>query len=94
MYISFAGIPSSELVKQGGSAAKFVTDFKTKYGHDPASFYPLYGVAATQVILAAIAKSDGTRKGVNDAVVLRASRSPPTSRSWARRSSIDPRPAT
>jgi len=67
MYISFAGIPSGELVKQGGFGGTFVTDFKTKYGHDPASFYSIYGAAATQLILAAIAKSDGTRKGVNDA---------------------------
>ena len=31
--------------------------------------YPLYGVAAMQVILAAIEKSDGTRKGVTEAVL-------------------------
>ena len=67
MYISFAGIPSGELVKQGGFGGTFVTDFKTKYGHDPASFYSIYGAAATQLILAAIAKSDGTRKSVTDA---------------------------
>jgi branched-chain amino acid transport system substrate-binding protein len=67
MYISFAGIPSGELVKQGGFGGTFVTDFKTKYGHDPASSYSIYGAAATQLILAAIAKSDGTRKGVTEA---------------------------
>ena len=32
------------------------------------SSFALYGVAAAQVILAAIEKSDGTRKGVTDAV--------------------------
>ncbi len=67
MYISFAGVPSGELVKQGGFGGQFVTDFKTEYGHDPASFYSIYGAAATQLIMAAIAKSDGTRKGVNAA---------------------------
>jgi len=67
MYISFAGIPAGELVKQGGFGGQFVTDFKTTYGHDPASFYSIYGAAATQLILAAIAKSDGTRKGVTEA---------------------------
>jgi branched-chain amino acid transport system substrate-binding protein len=67
MYISFAGIPSGELVKQGGFGGQFVTDFKTTYGHDPASFYSIYGAAATQIILAAIAKSDGTRKSINAA---------------------------
>jgi branched-chain amino acid transport system substrate-binding protein len=67
MYISFAGLPASELIKAGGAGAKFVTDFKTKYGHDPASAYAIYGAAATQYIMAAIAASDGTRKGVRDA---------------------------
>jgi branched-chain amino acid transport system substrate-binding protein len=65
MYISFAGLPASELVKAGGAGAKFVADFKTTYGHDPASAYSIYGAAATQLIMAAIAASDGTRKDVN-----------------------------
>jgi branched-chain amino acid transport system substrate-binding protein len=67
MYISFAGLPASELIAAGGAGAKFVADFKTKFGHDPASAYAIYGAAATQYILAAIAASDGTRKGVLDA---------------------------
>ena len=67
MYISFAGLPASELIKAGGAGAKFVADFKTKFGHDPASAYAIYGAAATQYIMAAIAASDGTRKGVRDA---------------------------
>ena len=67
MYISFAGLPASELVKAGGAAGKFVTDFKAKYGHDPASAYSIYGAAAMQFIMKAIAASDGTRKGVRDA---------------------------
>ena len=67
MYITFAGLPASELVKAGGAGAKFVEDFKAKFGHDPASAYAIYGAAATQLILKAIAESDGTRKGVRDA---------------------------
>jgi branched-chain amino acid transport system substrate-binding protein len=67
MYISFAGLPASELTKNGGAGAKFVTDFKAKFGHDPASAYSIYGAAAAQYILASIAASDGTRKGVRDA---------------------------
>ena len=67
MYISFAGLPASELIKAGGAGAKFVTDFKAKFGHDPASAYAIYGAAALQYILASIAASDGTRKGVRDA---------------------------
>ena len=64
MYISFAGLPASELVKLGGAGADFVKGFKTKYGHDPASAYAIYGAAAMQFIMKAIAASDGTRKGV------------------------------
>ena len=42
--------------------------FKAKYGAEPRTPYALYGVQALQVILAAIEKSDGTRKGVRDQV--------------------------
>jgi len=42
--------------------------YKKTYKKDPVGSYPIYGVAALQVILAAIAKSDGTRKGVTEAV--------------------------
>jgi branched-chain amino acid transport system substrate-binding protein len=61
MYLSFAGLPTDVLQKGGGEAAKFQADFKAKYGHAPASNYSVYGAAAMQIILAAIAKSDGTR---------------------------------
>ena len=68
MNLTFAGLTQEELLKGGGASAKLLDAFKAKYGKAPEGSYPLYGVAATQVILAAIAKSDGTRKGVNDAV--------------------------
>jgi branched-chain amino acid transport system substrate-binding protein len=67
MYITFAGLPASALVAAGGAGAKFVNDFKAKFGHDPASAYAIYGAAALQYILKSIAASDGTRKGVRDA---------------------------
>jgi branched-chain amino acid transport system substrate-binding protein len=35
---------------------------------DPRTGYALYGVQALQVVLAAIERSDGTRKGVRDQV--------------------------
>ena len=53
-----------QLVKAGGAGAKLLDAYKAKYGKAPDGSYPLYGVAAVQVILAAIAKSDGTRKSV------------------------------
>jgi branched-chain amino acid transport system substrate-binding protein len=69
MYLTFALLPPTELRKAGGVGAKLLDDFKSKYGKDPEGGYPMYGVAATQVILTAIAASDGTRKGVNSAVL-------------------------
>jgi branched-chain amino acid transport system substrate-binding protein len=69
MYLTFALLPPTELRKAGGPGAKLLDAFKSKYGKDPEGGYPMYGVAAVQVILAAIAASDGTRKGVNAAVL-------------------------
>jgi branched-chain amino acid transport system substrate-binding protein len=68
MYLSFAGLSIDQLVAAGGAAAKLLTDYKTEYKSEPAGSYALYGVAAMQVILAAIEKSDGTRKSVTDQI--------------------------
>jgi branched-chain amino acid transport system substrate-binding protein len=67
-YLTFAGLTTSQLRENGGAGAKLLDAYKQKYGADPSTNYALYGVSAVQVILAAIAKSDGTRKGVRDAV--------------------------
>jgi branched-chain amino acid transport system substrate-binding protein len=67
-YLSFAGLSTDPLKAAGGVPAQFLKDYNTKYGADPRSPYALYGVQALQVILAAIEKSDGTRKGVRDQV--------------------------
>jgi len=68
MNITFAGLSTDPIKAQGGVPAKFLADYKTKFGQDPRTSYALYGVQALQVILAAIPKSDGTRKGVRDQV--------------------------
>jgi len=68
MYLSFAGLDQSQVAQAGGAGAKLLQAYKAKYNADPPSSYVAYGVQALQVILAAIAKSDGTRKGVRDAV--------------------------
>jgi branched-chain amino acid transport system substrate-binding protein len=68
VYLSFAGLSSETLLKTPGAGQTFLEAYKAKYGANPVGSYPLYGVSAVQVILAAIAKSDGTRKGVRDAV--------------------------
>ena len=68
MYLSFAGLDTQSLRKNGGGAAKFLDAYKAKYGADPSTSYALYAVAAVQVILKAIEGSDGTRKSINDQV--------------------------
>lgn len=68
-YLTFGGLSTEQLVKDSPVAASFVTAYKDRYGAAPTSSYPLYGVAALQVILAAIESSDGTRKGVHDAIL-------------------------
>ena len=67
LYLSFTGLPVDQLKAAGGAAQKFLEDYKAKYGSEPTSF-AMYGVAAMQVIMAAIEKSDGTRLGVTNAV--------------------------
>jgi branched-chain amino acid transport system substrate-binding protein len=64
MYMSFAGLDTGQLIKNGGAGATLINAYKQKYGSAPRTDYALYGVAAVQVILAAISKSDGTRQGV------------------------------
>ena len=68
MYMTFAGLATEQLRAAGGTGGKFLDAFKAKYGADPATNYALYGVQALQVILAAIEKSDGTRKSVRNQV--------------------------
>jgi branched-chain amino acid transport system substrate-binding protein len=68
MYLTFAGLASDQLRAAGGKGAKLLDAYKAKFGMDPPTNYALYGVQALQVIMAAIEKSDGTRKGVTNAV--------------------------
>ncbi|HYP45717.1 MAG TPA: branched-chain amino acid ABC transporter substrate-binding protein [Propionibacteriaceae bacterium] len=68
MYLTFPGLATEELTKAGGVTTKLIADYKAKHGADPVGNYPLLGVAAMQVMLAAIEKSDGTRAGVTNAV--------------------------
>jgi len=67
VFQTFPGLGLSDLAKSP-ITGKFLTDYKAKYGKDPDSPYALYGVQALQVILAAIEKSDGTRKSVTSQV--------------------------
>ena len=66
-YLSFTGLSIDQFPK-GGAAEKFQADYLAEYGEAPTSSFSVYGAAAAQVILAAIAASDGTRKGVYQAM--------------------------
>ena len=68
LWMTFAGKSLDGIIKDGGAPAKFIEDYKAKYGVVPNSSYAIYGGVAMQVILKAIAASDGTRQGVIDAV--------------------------
>ncbi len=68
LYATFAGLATEELEKQGGAAADLLEKFEAEYGFAPRTSYALYGVAGVQVIVKAIEASDGTKKGVRDAV--------------------------
>jgi len=66
-FLSFTGLSIDQFPK-GGVAEKFQADYLAEYGEAPTSSFSVYGAAAAQVILAAIAASDGTRKGVFEAM--------------------------
>lgn len=68
LYLTFGGLSVEQLVEASPVAASFVPAYQRKYGSAPTSSYPLYAVAALQVILGAIQASDGSREGVNRAV--------------------------
>ncbi|MTD16759.1 ABC transporter substrate-binding protein [Nakamurella sp. YIM 132087] len=68
MYLTFAGLTTDQLIEQDGPGKALIEAYTAKFGKAPTGNYPLYGVAAMQVILAAIAASDGTRESVNNAV--------------------------
>lgn len=58
-----------ELVSDSPVAAALVRDYRFRYGTPPVSADALYAVAALQVVLKAIAASNGTRAGVTAAVI-------------------------
>ena len=68
LLLSFTGLSQASILAAGGGAADFVAAYEAKYGAKPVGSFSIYAGAALQVILAAIEKSDGTRKSINDAV--------------------------
>jgi len=63
MFMSVAGVPIDQFKGQG---ATFANDFKKTLGGKPIDPYAIYGAQAAQVLLDAIADSDGTRAAVID----------------------------
>ncbi len=79
-YLTATDLPGELLTAPGGAAEQFLADYRTRWGSDPGSDgvlfgvrdqrgnAVLYGVQALQMILAAVEKSDGTRRGVRNQV--------------------------
>jgi branched-chain amino acid transport system substrate-binding protein len=66
MYISYAGQPLSKLGKTGKAFIKNLAKYSHFKGQMPP--YPVYQGQSAQVMLAAIAKSNGTRQSVVDQI--------------------------
>jgi branched-chain amino acid transport system substrate-binding protein len=60
-FFSVAGVPTDEFTGRG---AEFVTEFEATLGGDPVDPYAVYGAQAAQIMLDAIAASDGSRASV------------------------------
>jgi branched-chain amino acid transport system substrate-binding protein len=61
MFLSVAGVPIDQFK---GAGAEFIKDFKPRLGGKPVDPYAIYGAQAAQVMLNAIAASDGSRADV------------------------------
>ena len=61
-FFSIAGVPTDEFESE--AAQTFITTFEDSLGGQPVDPYAIYGAQAAQVILDAIAASDGTRPSV------------------------------
>jgi branched-chain amino acid transport system substrate-binding protein len=63
MFMSVAGVPIDEFA---GAGATFAEEFGATLGGQPIDPYAIYGVQAAQILLDAIAASDGSRQSVID----------------------------
>ncbi|HSF61090.1 MAG TPA: branched-chain amino acid ABC transporter substrate-binding protein [Gaiellaceae bacterium] len=62
---AYGTAPTQPPDKLTGAGAQFITDFKAKIGADTnIEVYTVYAAAAAQVLLDAIARSDGTREDI------------------------------
>lgn len=56
-YVTFGGLPPSELVKQGGKSKAFVEAYERKFGKMPDEAYAVYGYECALVALEAIRRA-------------------------------------
>jgi branched-chain amino acid transport system substrate-binding protein len=61
-FFSVAGVPTDEFESE--SAQEFITTFEESLGGEPVDPYAIYGAQAAEVIVDAIAASDGTRPSI------------------------------
>jgi len=66
-YLTFAGLTLDNL-PNSKNAQLFEIAYKKAYGKNLVGSYPLYGVMALQIALQALLQSDGTRKGITNAI--------------------------
>ncbi len=90
MVLSFAGLDASQITSRPGAAARFSREYVRRNG-PWTSAYSLYAVSALQVVLEAVARSDGSRAGVHRAVMGGTGVTVPAARSvLGREVAIDP----
>lgn len=65
MFMSVAGVPIDQFE---GAGAEFAEEFKPRLGGAEIDPYAIYGAQAAQIMIDAIAASDGSRQGVIDAM--------------------------
>lgn len=65
-YVTFGGLPPSELIKKGGKSKEFIEAYQKKYGKIPDEAYAVYGYESGKVALEAIRKA-----GVKDREAIR-----------------------
>ena len=66
MYLPLAGLDTRGMLRLGAGATAFDAAFRSAAGHPPETPSTAYAAGVAQLVLAAIAASDGTRTGVRD----------------------------
>jgi branched-chain amino acid transport system substrate-binding protein len=64
-FLSVAGVPIDQFK---GPALEFINGYKQNLGGEPVDPYAIYGAQAAQIVLDAIANSDGSRAGIIEQV--------------------------